>query len=154
MVFTYSPGASARDRIRQRIGDTDPSVHINARLEDAEIDDILSYDIGSSSPGCAGVCRGAAIAARQLAAKLLRVPDGTLGPGTLSMPQRIEQLKQVALEQERIAIGTAIPVATGISISGKAVDQADPDKVQPKFRRDQFDHPGIEALDTASLSAS
>ena len=135
MSFSYTAGGtSSLNRIRARIGDTDPTVATTQRLEDEEIADFLSTEGAYRS--------AAAAAARALAAKFIRLAsDKTVGSLRLIWQRRYDDLIALSKELKASTASTAMPLAGGMSVSEKADDHVNADLVQPDFKRDMFDTP-------------
>ncbi len=131
MSLTYTAGGGPRDDIRLFIGDTDPNAAEDARLEDADIDRLITL--------YGGLRYAAAGAARALAAKFLRKFEGGSGPGPSRT--RAQELNALAAQLEKSAAAVALPFAGGLRQSEKTTAAADTDRVQPAFRRGLLDHP-------------
>lgn len=141
MVLNYTPGRSARDRVRLLIGDTDPNAMLELRLEDDDIDDLLAFMTGSASPSMSGVYRVASRAAYVLAAKFARKAEGSTGPQSIRPSNRAQELRATARDLQQQASTMAVPYAGGISVSDKAAMAADTDRVRATFAVGMLDHP-------------
>lgn len=139
MTWTYTadPTSSDIDAIRLLIGDT---VSTDPQLSDEELQWFLDTE---------GSVNGAAAAAvRSLIAKYARLVDKSVGDLSLSYSQRVAAYKALlATIERRQAIGSAAPVVGGISRSRKDEVDADSDRVEPAFKRDQFAYPGTRGRD-------
>lgn len=127
MTFTYTAGgASELNDIRAALGDTNSAAPGSERLEDEEINRLLTLH-GS-------VAAATVAAARALIAKLARrATEKTVGSLTLVYSQRIETLQTLVADMGASASRLAIPYAGGISISDKEIVETDSDRVEPAF---------------------
>jgi hypothetical protein len=134
MTFTYTPGgATDLDDIRAAIGDTTSTAPPAERLEDEEIERLLTLEGSITSAKVA--------AARALLAKLTRrVTEKTVGSLRLVYTQRIDALRSLIKDLELKAT-LAIPYAGGISQSDRAAVESNTDRTQPAFRAGMFDSP-------------
>lgn len=142
MSWTYGgdPSANDRDAVRYLIGDTDKN---HRQLTDNDIAFHLAEE--------GGKYRAAAAACRAIAAKYGRMVDKAVGDLKISYSQMQKQYLDLADKLDtRSSSGSAIPYQGGQTLSDKAVDDADTDRVQPAFKRDQFDFPdqGSQAATT------
>lgn len=140
MSFEYNPGATAKDRVRMLIGDTDELAQTDVRLEDEEINDLLEMATGTTNPGISGIRRAAADAADILAAKFARKPEGS-SSGPSPSRTRAEELRATAARLRSSAAGFAVPSAGGISRAAKAVAEANTDRVPQPFKKGMLDTP-------------
>jgi hypothetical protein len=136
VTFSYTlPITEDRDRLRLRIGDTDSSVPINQRLEDEELDELLST-FGS-------VAAAAPEAAEALAAKFARLAvDKTAGSLTIGYANgRHQALLSLAKTLRQKMAAYAAPVATGIRQSDRTSAESDGDRRVPGFKTGMLDNP-------------
>jgi hypothetical protein len=134
MTWTYGgdPSANDRDAVRYLIGDTNTA---KQQLSDEEIAFSLAEE--------GGKYRAAAAACRAIAAKYGRMVDKAVGDLRLSYSQLQKQYLDLAEKLDtKSSAGTAIPYQGGQTVSDKNVDDLDTDRVQPAFKRNQFDFPG------------
>lgn len=135
MTFTYTPGSgTSKDSVRLLVGDTRVDVSEDMRLEDEEIESLFTL-FGTN------VLRVAAEAADALAAKFARKAEGAVGPERIQPMSRAAEMRATATRLRSKASAHAIPVAGGISVSGKAAAAGDTDRSAPSFTRDLLDHP-------------
>lgn len=131
MSWTYSgdPSSSDRDALRFLIGDTDTT---DQQLTDEELDYLLTFE---------GSVTAAAIAAiRSLIAKFARFADRSVGDLRVAYSQRIDNYRGLLDQLEtRQVIHAGKPIAGGLSKARKQIVDEDADRVQPAFRRNQFD---------------
>jgi len=132
-VFSYTPGGGPKDDVRLFIGDTDPNAAEDARLEDADINRLITLH-GSLRYAAAG-------AARALAAKFARKFEGSSG-GPGPSRTRAQDLMAIAARLEASSVGGAVPFAGGLRQSEKATAAADTDRTQPAFSRGMLDNTG------------
>jgi hypothetical protein len=139
MTFTYDPeqaGAQGKDRVRFRIGDTDPEAARGKRLEDEEIEATVAAQ--SSFSEAMAQCAVA------LAAKLKLSPTSKQAASVkITYTDRVKFLLDLAKEIRSSADSIAATdiVITGTTKSELAASAADTDLVQDAFRRGQFDNP-------------
>lgn len=91
MTWTYNPATrSDRNRVRERVGDTDASSQM---VSDEVIDEILAE--------AGGMARAASIVARQMRARLVRLPDRQI-EGVSVTRARLDAMEQLiaALDAE------------------------------------------------------
>lgn len=134
MTWTYTndPSSVQLDELRLLIGDIDSA---DPQLTDEELNYLLSSE-GSVRPA-------AMEAVRLLLAYYARLVDKSVGDLRLSYSQRKDQYEGLLAQlQYQTALRTAGPLIGGISKGRKETVDANPDRVAPAFRRDQFDHPG------------
>jgi len=139
MTATYTdPSNSNSDFVRFLIGDTDVS---NAELQDEEIAAILTETSDE-------VYTAAAICARALAAKFAKLVDtkfedvssdySNLRDNYYALAQKLEvQAKKYGSK------GFGAPIAGGLTYSDIRSNEQNDDRVQPKFKQDQFSNPPI-----------
>ncbi len=122
-VQMVSP-AQTRDQIRFLISDTDPGDQL---LQDEEI--LFAASLRSSIYGAAAMC------ARSLAMRYSRQADSTQGPLHTALSQKARNFRMMADEMENFAqsFGATAGYAGGISISDKAQQEMDNDRVGPQF---------------------
>ena len=144
MTWTYSgdPADSARDAVRFLLGDTDTT---NQRVTDEEIAYALTQT-ANDTYGAAAYC------ARALVGKYANMVDTDFESVGVKYSQLRENYSALAIRLDAQAKrygskGLGVPAAGGISVS--AMDAADElsDRVQPKFKRDQFAWPGRDVSD-------
>lgn len=144
MAYTYTPDfALQRDRVRVEIGDTAFSPTNTLLLTDAEI----AY---------AGTVEGddLSVAARCcefLEAKFSQKADMTEGKLAIKLSQRAAAYRTKAKQLRSLSAMTgAMPSIGGESISDKATNDQDTDRVPPAFWRDMLDNPEASALTPGS----
>jgi hypothetical protein len=140
MSFSYNPGATAKDRVRFLIGDTDENAATDVRLEDEEINDALEMATSTTEPSVSGTRRAAADCADALAAKFARKPEGS-GSGPQPNRSRAQELRTTASRLRTESQAGAIPFAGGISVAEKAAVAANPDRTADSFRVGMLDNP-------------
>lgn len=143
MTFSYTAGgATSLDRVRMLIGDTDGDATEQQRLEDEEINDLLTL-FGSYRAAAAG-------AADALAAKYARqATEKSVGQASLVW-KRFEQLRQLAKDLRSSVAYTAVPFAGGLSHDIRDTNLQDTDLVQPSFRKGMLDNPPITDQSTST----
>jgi len=141
VAFTYTlpiPAGSTGDlsRIRLKLGDTDPSVPTQMRLEDEEITELYTEYSGSVT-ACLPEC------AEALAGKFGRAAARKqTGPFTLEFAQgRFATLMAMAATLRRRAALAVTPYSGGQSISDKEAEESNTDRVNPSFQRGMLDNP-------------
>lgn len=134
MTFSYTAGSGTdRDRIRFRIGDTDPLKPVQERLEDAEIDDALVTE--------GGWLAAAAVCAYSLAGKFAtKATSKRMGQASLEW-KKFEYLTALATSLRASVSFAAIPFAGGISKALKNTNAQDTDSVVPSFTKGMLDNP-------------
>lgn len=127
MSYSGNPAASDIDAVRFYIGDTDTTAEM---LTDAEITALVTLAGGDT-------LLAAVYAAEGLAGKYARRVDKSVGDLSISYSQTSKQFSDLAaLLRRRYSIGSApAPYAGGISISDKAAQESDTDRVRPAFTR-------------------
>lgn len=128
-TYTNDPANSDLDAVRLLIGDTDST---DQQLQDSEVNYFISVTSDTYS--------AAALASRSLASKYARLVDKYVGDLRIQHSQRMDAYLALAdrLESQGSMLG-ASPYLGGNSVSEKETEQADTNKVQPYFTRDQFD---------------
>ena len=137
MAATYTdPSDSANDAVRFLVGDTDVT---NAALQDEEIAFTLSQ-AGNDNYLAAAIC------ARSLAAKYASYVDtkfedvssdySNLRDNYFALATRLE-----AQSKKYGSRGLGVPVAGGLTYSDIEANDLNDDRVQPKFKQDQFANP-------------
>lgn len=127
MAFRYdeNPG-EAVEQVRLLIGDTSDARKF---LQDTEIQFFLDEE--------GGIYPAAAAAARALAAKFAGDVSVSRASGSLSKDQRFDHYMKLARSLEAKGMGRAESFAGGRTFSEKERQQATPDRVPSRFRRDQ-----------------
>lgn len=131
MAWTYdstAPGSSDKSWVRMRIGDTSSGDQL---LQDEEILAILSVE-GDRTVS-------AAVAAESIGARFARQVDKTVGKLSISMAQASQGYFGLAKRLRSEISLSGAPYAGGISVSDKAVDTSDTDRVAPAFYTGQFE---------------
>jgi hypothetical protein len=130
MAASFDPTLSTdRDKVRSRLGDTDPA---DALLTDEEIDAYLTIE---------GTLRLATIACcKAILAKLARVVDMVTPAVEVSLSQRRDGY-MVLLTELRAGAAMVPMFAGGTNLNDKALRNADTARTQPSFTRDGFDYP-------------
>ena len=137
MAATYTdPSDSANDAVRFLVGDTDVT---NAALQDEEIAFTLSQ-AGNDNYLAAAIC------ARSLAAKYASYVDtkfedvssdySNLRDNYFALATRLE-----AQSKKYGSRGLGLPNAGGLTYSDIEANDLNDDRVQPKFKQDQFANP-------------
>lgn len=135
VTYTY-PSISNKDAVRWLVGDTNVT---DAELQDEEI----AFALTQSSNDVYGA---AAICARALAAKYASLVDtkfedvssdySNLRENYLSLAVRLDkQSKKYGSK------GLGMPYAGGLTYSDIRANEEDPDRVDSKFKQDQFANP-------------
>jgi hypothetical protein len=138
MPATYSgnPGESNKDEVRFLIGDVGGSTHDESNeffLKDEEIRFALENQ--TSTKAAALYC------AKGIKRRLSREVDAHVGDGSVSFSQRFENIDEIITELESdVDLEGIDPYAGGISESDKDNAEADTDRVDPFFTREQFDN--------------
>lgn len=135
MSFSYQPGADDDlADIRAAIGDTESSAPTSERLEDEEIERLLTVH---------GSRAAATVAAAQaLIAKISRrATEKSTGALRLVYAQRVENLWKLVRALEAAASGAAMPYLGGASVSDKDAVEGDADRIQPAFKGGMLDNP-------------
>lgn len=135
MSWTYSgdPSISDLDAVRFLVGDTDSS---DPQISNEEITFLLAQE-GNTYKAAAG-------AAKSIMAKYARLADKSVGDLSISYSQRQAAYEKLAESLTTSAsMRSAVPLAGGISVADKLVQEQDPDRVKPVFFRGQFDEPGV-----------
>lgn len=137
MTVTYTdPTKSPLDAVRFLVGDTDV---MDAALQDEEIDFALSQ-AGADTYLAAALC------ARSIAAKYASLVDtrfetvsssnGQLSQNYYALAQKLE-----AQSKKYGTRGLGVPAAGGLTYSGIRANDLNYDRVEPKFKQDQFANP-------------
>ena len=146
-AFYGGPAASAKDRVRFEVGDTDRTEWL---VSDAEIAYALTTYSNDSLQAAAAIADHIAARFSREADKTVSVPGGTSTTHALSQRAR-SFLALAARLRERSALTGSAGVAScyggGLSEDEKDTDAADTDLVQPAFQSGMFD-----TLDTNSQS--
>lgn len=142
MSWSYNPGASTRDWVRFRIGDTDTTDQL---LSDEEINAALS-DEGNQYAA-------AAVCAEAIAGTFAREADKSVGPLSISASQKAAMYAKLA-QRLRAQVGRKVaPWLGGRSQDDVDTAKADTDRVDPAFEVGQWDLPGsADTEDTLSDS--
>lgn len=139
MAATYTdPSNSNSDAVRWLVGDTDVT---NAALQDEEIAFALSQ-AGDD------VYLAAAICARALAGKYASLVDTDFESVSSDYSNLRDNYYSLAtqLEKQSKKYGTrglGLPAAGGLTYSGIRANDLNDDRVQPKFKQDQFANPPV-----------
>ncbi len=131
MAWTYSgdPAANDRDAVRFLVGDTDTT---DQQLNDAEI----AY-LNAQEPN---VYKAASQGAKTIAAKFARKADKEVGDLKIRWSQLQKSYLDLASElEERSISGVGTAFLGGTNVGEKQTLDEDTDRVQPGFKRDQFD---------------
>lgn len=133
MAWTYDPVVgTSKDKIRLLIGDTDED---NPILQDEEIDLFVTLASGS-------VNRAAAHAARGIASRLSQKANKSVGDLRIFYSDRTTSYLDLACKLDAQADrAPTSPYAGGISWADKQTAREDTDRVDPAFRRGQFQDP-------------
>lgn len=130
MSWSYEPGVSDKDTVRLLVGDTNPD---QKQLHNEEVQWFLDNN--------ANLYLAASEAAKSIAALYAREVDKHVGDLRIWASQRQSQYLALAKELRLRAARGVSPYAGGISRSDKRSVQQNNDRVQPAFRRGQFDNP-------------
>lgn len=139
MTATYTdPSNSNSDAVRWLVGDTDVS---DAALQDEEIAFALTQ-AGSD------IYLAASISARALAGKYASLVDTDFESVSSNYSSLRDNYNTLAsnLERQSKKYGTrglGTPAAGGISYSDIRANDLNDDRVQPKFKQDQFANPPV-----------
>jgi len=134
MTWTYAssaPGATSKDWVRLRIGDTSSGDQL---LQDEEIAAWLA-SFGSKELAAANACES-------IAAKYARRVDSGTGDVSNKWSQFATRYLELAaaLRQEAAVGGPGVaPWAASVSVAEKEAQVEDSDRVAPAFSRDMFD---------------
>lgn len=139
-MLTYNPGGGARDDIRLLIGDTDGNASERLRLEDAEIDRLISLGAGTSSPSRDALYRIAADACEALATKFARVAEGSPGPDKIQPTSRAAELRATATRYRNEGRRGGAPIIAGISKAENAAWAAETDRNASPFSSGMMDN--------------
>lgn len=142
MSWSYNPGASTRDWVRFRIGDTDTADQL---LSDEEINSALTRE--------GNEYKAAAVCADAIAGKFAREADKRVGPLAISASQKSERYTTLAA-QLRSEVGRRVaPWLGGRDQDDVDAAKAETDRVHPSFEVGMYDLPGaVETEDTWSDS--
>jgi len=138
-TWTYdstAPGATAKDYVRLRVGDTTSADQL---LQDAEILAVISAETNT--------LKAASICAQTIAGKYARKVDKTVGKLAISMSQASARYSEMADDLLRESGRKAGAYAGGISIADKEDTEADTDRVAPVFTMGQFDYDGADSTE-------
>jgi len=132
--YSGNPGDSNIDEIRfySQLTDTD-----DQRLSDEELTFLRTKEdtnVGAAARAC-----------ETLAAKYAAEVDvkvGSAGEFSIKSSQLSAQFSSIAATLRKEAAKHASPWSAGISVSEKEAQEADTDRVEPAFTRDQFDGVG------------
>ena len=131
MTWTYAstaPGATAKDKVRLRIGDT---ISTDPLLTDEEITALL---------GMYGDWQKASVeACRSIAAKFARQPDTKVSRVAFSNSQKAQMYLSMAKSIEAEMGMHVAPWCGSISQDWKESEQDDDDRVEPSFARGMSD---------------
>ena len=139
MTATYTdPSNSNSDAVRWLVGDTDVS---DAALQDEEIAFALSQ-AGNDTYLAASIC------ARALAGKYATLIDTKFESVSSDYSGLRDNYYALAssLEKQSKKYGTrglGLPAAGGLTYSGIRANDLNDDRVQPKFKQDQFANPPV-----------
>lgn len=135
-MWSYSgdPSSSDRDMVRFNTGLTDST---DPLIQDEEIDALLATH---------GVMNTSIRVARRVAAKFARRADQAIGDYRERFNQRAREYRALAeaLEGEKAQAGFTAIVG-GISQDDKEEQRDDSDRVNPRFRRGQFDRQELKS---------
>jgi len=139
MTATYTdPSNSASDAVRFLIGDTDVT---DAALQDVEI-------AFSLTQGGDDIYLAASICARALAGKYANLVDTDFESVSSNYSNLRDNYNVLAsnLERQSKKYGTrglGLPAAGGLTYSDIRANDLNDDRVQPKFKQDQFANPPV-----------
>lgn len=136
MSWTYgaNPVGSPSDAVRLLAGDTDPS---DQQLQDEEI----AYFLQNGQNGY----QAAAMACDAIAAKYSRKADTMVGRLRLQASTKSKQLMATASRLRYLAYTEGVtPFAGGETISGKATEDLNTDRIRPAFTTELMAYPGTE----------
>lgn len=127
MTWTYDVSqlqTSELMQVRYLVGDTIPK---GSQVQDEEIMFALSQE--------SNIYGAAATVCRSLAAQLSREADTVIGDQrvTYSSRARMYNIKAAQYDNQATARGGGLPIAGGITVSGKTAQNQDPNRVQPQF---------------------
>lgn len=137
MSWSYSgnPASSEMNQVRFLVGDTDTNDQLVTNEE-------INWALTEGGPYVA-----AAIVARTIAAKFARKADFEVSNDLkVSYSKQADAYNKLAdnLEKKSGRV-SALPYAGGISVADKETNEADTDRVEPKFKRGDFmDDEGID----------
>lgn len=154
MTWSYSgdPSASDQDAVRFEIQDTDPGAPL---FQDEEIAFTLDNEAGPEGDRTpAGMLSAAARCCEALSRRFAMQADTVVGSLQTTYTKMAENYAERASELRERAIGIGVPFVGGQSWSAKAASRDDPDRVQPRFRRGEWENPlagGRSGLTSADL---
>ena len=137
MSYSGDPSASDLDEVRFLSGDTDTD-------EELATDNEINYCIAEAYNNVGA----AVLVCEYIAAKYSREVDarvGAAGELNLKLSQISEQYSLRAQDLKKRLVQYASPWAGSISIDDKQSQEDDTDRVEPMFKRDQFDDPQVNA---------
>lgn len=138
MTFSYNDSELSSDlnRVRRLIGDVSST---SAEFSDEEVEFFI--DEGNNIYGAV------ALAAHSLAAKYADKVTKSVGELSISLSDKYEHFKSLAIKFEGLADLKGSPqiYAGGISKSDKDNREADSDRTEPDFYRGEFDFEGISS---------
>lgn len=135
-TYTNNPAAVPRDAVRLLIGDTDTT-------DQKVTDEGIAFFLAQTGND---IYLAAALAARSIAAGFSTDVDTKFESVSSSYGQLSENYYKLAVRLEAQAKkfgskGLGIPAAGGITYSDIDTNDLDSDRVQPKFKQDQFANP-------------
>ena len=142
--FSYNPTdlTTELNQVRLLLQDTSST---GATFGDSEIQFFIDTE--------SNVFGAVALGAQTKAMKFGESVSKTVGKLKIELQQKQEHFRDLAKEYRDLSLtkGTVQLFAGGLSVSGKAAQRADTDRVDPKFTRDQDQFPGTgEDLTSAS----
>jgi hypothetical protein len=142
MPFSYSgdPASSPTDAVRFEIQDT---ISTSPLLQDAEIQYSILQESGTAPDGgysAAQILSAAAHCCEALVRRFGMQADTVTGSLRITYSKQADQFATRAKELRARAQGMQGPYVGGLSVSDMAANKSDPDRVQPKFTRSEFDN--------------
>jgi len=140
-MWTYNgnPDSNPLDAVRFLIGDTDSCDQL---LQDGEIKSFLAQYNNAPLNAAIRCCE-------TIIARLSRRPDEQVGSVRISYSQQAKAYRALMNDlRTRIAITDAVPYAGGLSESDKAAQDANIDRVKPKFTKNMMDDKNVSPFNS------
>jgi hypothetical protein len=136
--YSGDPSATPLDQTRFEIQDTDSSAPL---LQDEEISFAIETEAPDLTPG--QLYAAAARCCEVLSRRFAMQADQTVGDTETAYAKMAVTYAERAAELRAKAQGAHSPSAGGITHTGKRIARSDPDRIQPLFRRGEFNNPYV-----------
>lgn len=133
MTWTYScdPTSSDKDAVRWKVGDTDPDDQLVP-------DEAIEYELAQFSGDARAVIKAAINVAKAIAAKFARQSTYRIGQVSETLSRKSEAYErlvdELTTELKTSAFRSVLPAMVAHSVSLKAAQEADTDRVKPAFK--------------------